>query len=197
MPSSPSPAYFNKPSGNYRFFGYNSAMNTSKMIVQTSRSTDYIDLGMGNPDFNLLPEERLRFATERAFAKGMNDSLRYGANQGNGRFRASLANFLTQSFNEKVDGTSLFISTGASSALNLLVNLYTRPGDTILVEDPTYFLALNIFADHGLQIISIPVDDEGLDLDILEEKLKKHKPKLLYIIPTFQRAKTNDYIYRH
>ena len=156
------------------------------MIVQTSRSTDYIDLGMGNPDFNLLPEERLRFATERAFAKGMNDSLRYGANQGNGRFRASLANFLTQSFNEKVDGTSLFISTGASSALNLLVNLYTRPGDTILVEDPTYFLALNIFADHGLQIIPIPVDDEGLDLDVLEETLKKHKPKLLYTIPTFQ-----------
>ncbi len=161
-------------------------MNTYNMIVQTLRPTDFIDLGMGNPDFNLLPEESLRCATERAFAKGMNDSLRYGNEQGNGNFRASLANYLTQSFGEKVDGTSLFISTGASSALDLLVSLYTHPGDTILVENPTYFLALSIFADHGLRIVSIPVDDEGLDLDVLEEKLKKHQPKLLYTIPTFQ-----------
>jgi DNA-binding transcriptional MocR family regulator len=161
-------------------------MNTYKMIVQTPRPTDYIDLGMGNPDFNLLPEESLRCAAERAFAKGMNDSLRYGPEQGNGYFRASLADFLTQSLGEKVDGTSLFISTGASSALDLLVSLHTRPGDTILVENPTYFLAPSIFADHGLRIVSIPVDDEGLDLDVLEEKLKKHQPKLLYTIPTFQ-----------
>jgi len=161
-------------------------MKTYKMIVQTLRPTDFIDLGMGNPDFNLLPEESLRFATERAFAKGMNDSLRYGNEQGNGNFRASLANYLTQSFGEKVDGTSLFISTGASSALDLLVSLHSRAGDTILVENPTYFLALSIFADHGLRIVSIPVDHEGLDLDVLEEKLKKHQPKLLYTIPTFQ-----------
>jgi DNA-binding transcriptional MocR family regulator len=171
---------------NIFIFGYNSSMNRYKMINQTPRPTGYIDLGMGNPDFNLLPEESLRFATERAFAKGMNDSLRYGNEQGNGYFRASLADFLTQSLGEKVDGTSLFISTGASSALDLLVSLYTHPGDTILVENPTYFLALSIFADHGLRIVSIPVDDKGLDLDVLEEKLKKHQPKLLYTIPTFQ-----------
>jgi len=66
------------------------------------------------------------------------------------------------------------------------VSLHSRAGDTILVENPTYFLALSIFADHGLRIVSIPVDHEGLDLDVLEEKLKKHQPKLLYTIPTFQ-----------
>ena len=161
-------------------------MNKDKLIVQTPAPPDRIDLGMGNPDINLLPAESLRRASERAFAKGINASLQYGATQGNGNFRESLADFLTQSFGEDVDGSSLFISTGVSSALDLLVGLLTRPGDTIFVENPTYFLAPKIFADRGMRIISIPVNGEGLDIDVLEEKLAVHQPKILYTIPTFQ-----------
>ena len=161
-------------------------MNNDNLIVQTPAPPDRIDLGMGNPDFNLLPENSLQRAAEKAFAKGMQASLRYGTAQGNGYFRALLAEFLATSFGEDVDGDSLFVSTGASSALNLAATLYTQPGDTVFVEEPTYFLALRIFADHGLRIISIPVDDEGLRLDILEEKLEEDQPKLLYTIPTFQ-----------
>ena len=163
-----------------------SSMNSDNLIAQTPRPADYMDLGMGNPDPNLLPEESLRCATERAFAKGINASLRYGTTQGNGYFRESLAEFMTQSFCETVSGSSLFISTGVSSALDLLVSLHTRPGDTIFVENPTYFLAPKIFADRGLRIISIPVNGEGLDIDVLEEKLAVHQPKILYTIPTFQ-----------
>ena len=161
-------------------------MNNDNLIVQTPAPLGRIDLGMGNPDFNLLPADSLRRASERAFAKGINASLQYGATQGNGYFRESMADLLTQSFGENVDASSLFISSGVSSALDLLAGLLTRPGDTIFVENPTYFLAPSIFADHGLQIISIPVDNEGLDIDALEEKLAVHHPKFLYSIPTFQ-----------
>ncbi|MCP4139170.1 MAG: PLP-dependent aminotransferase family protein [Chloroflexi bacterium] len=161
-------------------------MNNENLIVQTPSSLDRIDLGMGNPDVNLLPESALQRATEKAFAKGIRASLRYGATQGNGYFRESLADFMTRSLAENVDASSLFISNGVSSALDLLVGLLTRPGDTIFVENPTYFLAPSIFSDHGLNIVSIPLDNEGLDIDILEEKLAIHRPKLLYTIPIFQ-----------
>ncbi len=161
-------------------------MNNDELIIQTPAPADYIDLGMGNPDINLLPENSLQRATERVFAKGMRASLQYGTEQGNGYLRDSLAIFLTTSFDEKVGADSLFISTGSSSALDLLSTLYTRPGDTVFVEEPTYFLALRIFADHGLNVVSIPIDDAGLCLDALEEKLKERQPKLLYTIPTFQ-----------
>jgi len=161
-------------------------MNNDNLIVQTPAPLDHIDLGMGNPDLDLLPAESLRRASERAFAKGINASLQYGATQGNSYFRASLADFLTPHLNERVDEASLFISNGVSSALDLLVGLLTSPGETIFVENPTYFLAPSIFADHGLNIVSIPADNEGLDIDILEEKLAIHRPKLLYTIPTFQ-----------
>ncbi|MBT3321624.1 MAG: PLP-dependent aminotransferase family protein [Anaerolineae bacterium] len=161
-------------------------MNNDKLIIQTPAPADIIDLGMGNPDFNLLPDEIFRLASEKAFKKGINASLQYGTEQGNGYFRATLADFLTHSFREQVDPASLFISTGSSAGLNLLTALYTQAGDTVFVEEPTYFLALKIFADHGLNIISIPIDDKGLNLDILEEKLQQYSPKLLYTIPTFQ-----------
>ncbi len=157
-----------------------------KKIIQTVAPADAIDLGMGNPALELLPVDALQRASERAFAKGMRASLQYGTEQGNGYFRESLADFLTQSFGETVNGSSLLVSNGASSGLDLLVGLHTRPGDTVIVEAPTYFLALRIFADHGLRVLSVPMDDEGLSLDALEEILERENPKLLYTIPTFQ-----------
>ena len=158
----------------------------NKKIVQTTAPADAIDLGMGNPDFNLLPVDMLRNASERAFAKGMHESLQYGTEQGNGYFRDALADFLTPSFGEDVRGSSLLVSNGASSGLDLLTGLVTRPGDTVLVESPTYFLALRIFADHHLRVLSVPMDDEGLNINALEEILALENPKLLYTIPTFQ-----------
>ena len=160
-------------------------MNDPK-IVQTVAPADAIDLGMGNPDFGLFPVDALQRASERAFAKGMRESLQYGTEQGNGYFRETLADFLSQSFGDKVRGTSLLVSNGASSGLDLLTSLVARPGDTVIVEAPTYFLALRIFADHGLRIISVPMNAEGLDINALEEILTHEKPKLLYTIPTFQ-----------
>jgi len=73
-----------------------------------------------------------------------------------------------------------------SQALDLICTLYTRPGDLIFVEEPTYFLALRIFADHHLRVVSLPMDEEGLVVEVLEERLAKQRPVFLYTIPTHQ-----------
>ena len=70
--------------------------------------------------------------------------------------------------------------------LHLVCSLFTRPGDVVFVEEPTYFLALRILADHALQIIPIQTDRDGLVIESLEEKLKSNHPKFVYIIPAFQ-----------
>lgn len=155
-------------------------------VTQISIPPGFIDLGMGNPDFDLLPFSIMRRASEAYFERGALSSLQYGAEQGDGYFRAALADFLSSSFKSNVNPDALFVTQGASSALDLLCTLFTRPGDVIFVEEPTYFLALRIFADHGLRVISFPMDEEGLRIDLLEETLGKHKPKFLYTIPTFQ-----------
>ena len=81
---------------------------------------------------------------------------------------------------------TLFITNGASSGLDLICSLLTRPGDVIFVEEPSYFLAMQIFADHRLRLVPIPIDEHGLVVEALEDALKKHHPVFLYTIPTFQ-----------
>ncbi len=102
------------------------------------------------------------------------------------RFRAALAGFLTEQYNLKVDPSQLFVSNGVSQALDLLCTLHTQPGDVVFVEEPTYFLALRIFADHRLRVVGLPTDEHGLVIEALEEELKRQRPALLYIIPTHQ-----------
>jgi DNA-binding transcriptional MocR family regulator len=159
---------------------------TEPSITQINLPPGFIDLGIGNPDFDLLPLELLHHSAETYFATGDPRSLQYGLEQGDGYFRRALANFLTVAYGTRMDPELLFVTAGASSALDLLCTLYTRPGDLIFVEEPSYFLALRIFEDHGLRIVPIPMDDDGLRLDALDEKLAEFPPKLIYIIPTFQ-----------
>ena len=140
-------------------------------ITQFNIPGGFIDLGMGDPSFSLLPLEPIRQAAEVHFSTGDRRFLQYGNEHGGGYFRRSLADFLTRSYSFPVDPDVLFVTTGVSSALDLLCTLYTRAGDVIFVEEPSYFLALRIFKEHGLRVISIPMDQNGLCLDALDEKL--------------------------
>jgi DNA-binding transcriptional MocR family regulator len=155
-------------------------------ITQINYRPGVIDLGMGNPDFDLLPLDLLHQSAEKYFESADRRPLQYGTEAGDGYFRHSLAAFLGSRYGNQVDPDRLFVTAGASSALDLLCTLYTRPGDTIFVEEPTYFLALRIFEDHGLDANPIAMDGEGLCIDDLEGKLAAYKPKFIYTIPVFQ-----------
>jgi len=155
-------------------------------VTQINLPPGFIDLGMGNPGLDLLPLDMLHRASENCFAAGDARFLQYGVEQGDGYFRAALAGFISKQYMAHVDPAWLFVTAGASSALDLLCTLHTQPGDVVFIEEPTYFLALRIFADHGLQIIPIPLDEDGLMIDALEEMLKEITPKFVYTIPTFQ-----------
>ncbi|NJN80207.1 MAG: PLP-dependent aminotransferase family protein [Anaerolineales bacterium] len=146
----------------------------------------FIDLGRGDPGFDLLPLDMLHSAAQNRLSQNDNEFLQYGVEQGDGYFRESFAKFLSKKYNFTVDIESLFITSGISGGLDLICTLLTKPGDTIFVEEPSYFLALKIFADHGLKVASIRTDEAGLVVDDLIQALKESKPKFVYVIPTFQ-----------
>lgn len=161
-------------------------MNIKMQTAQIQVSENFIDLGRGDPAFNLLPLEMLHSAAQNRLSQGDNEFLQYGTEKGDGYFRVAFANFLSKKYNFTVDIESLFITSGISAGLDLLCTLFTKPEDTIFVEEPSYFLALKIFSDHGLKVVSIQTDEQGLVIDDLILKLKKSKPKFVYVIPTFQ-----------
>lgn len=133
-----------------------------------------------------LPLETLRIAAEHALSTGNTAILQYGADNGDGYFRQTLSLFLSRRYKSEVDLDSLMITAGASQALDLICTRFTKEGDTIFVEEPTYFLALLIFRDHGLNAVGIPIDEHGMRVDALEQALVQHRPVMLYTIPTFQ-----------
>ena len=151
--------------------------------VQNPIPSDMIDLGLGDPNPAFLPVEALARAAQERLQPGDSSYLQYGIEQGDGYFRLALAQFLSRNYVLPITSESLFITNGVSSALALLCTCFTQAGDTIFVEEPTYFLALKIFADYHLKIVPIPMDESGLNIDALKENLTKHHPKFLYTIP--------------
>ena len=144
-----------------------------------------IDFGVGQPSADLLPLQLVRAASERFFAHAQPLELNYGDKQGDARFRAALAAFLTHAGGHAASAESLFLSAGISQALDFVCQRFTRPGDIVFVEEPTYFLAFQIFRDHGLNIVGIPMDGQGMDLDQFERELALRPPRLVYTIPSY------------
>ncbi len=154
-------------------------------VVQVSVPAGFIDFGIGQPHVDILPLEHMAKAAAHRLDQGRRDILQYGTQQGDENFRATLAAFLTEQYRVPVSPERLFITAGISLALEMICTLLTRPGDTIIVEEPSYFLALRVFADHRLNIVTTPVDQDGLIIEALEDTLAQHRPVFVYTIPTF------------
>jgi DNA-binding transcriptional MocR family regulator len=152
---------------------------TQLAITQITPPDGRIRLSIGQPDPGLLPEQLFQQMSADAL------SLAYGAEMGDGRFRESLADWLSRQYTEPVKPESLMVTNGSSNALDMICARFTRPGDVVLVEDPTYFIARRQFADHGLAIIAAPMDNDGVDIHTLERLVKVHTPAFFYTVPTF------------
>jgi 2-aminoadipate transaminase len=149
-----------------------------------------IDLGVGQPNNAILPFDQIRRAAAEAFDDG-NDFLQYGAEWGDGHHRVALGEFLTASYGVTVSPEQLFSTNGNSQALEMLCTVLTTPGDVVIVEEPTYFLAFQMFRDHGLEICGVPIDGDGLVVEALEAEVAAarvagQRVAFVYTIPAFQ-----------
>jgi 2-aminoadipate transaminase len=144
-----------------------------------------INFSVGQPSADLLPLSLLNAACERFFADAQPFELNYGERQGDARFREALADFLNAAPGCGATPETLMLTGGISQALDYLCSRLTEPGETVFVEDPTYPYSYPIFRDHGLSIVGVPLDEHGMDVDALEQLLARHRPKLVYTIPSF------------
>jgi DNA-binding transcriptional MocR family regulator len=144
-----------------------------------------INFGVGQPSADLLPVDLIRSATADFLASAQPLELNYGESQGDKGFREALAGLLSSCYEHPVTAEALFVTAGNSQALDFVCGQFAQQGDTVFIEEPSYFLAHRIFADHGLHAIGIPVDEDGLIIEALVEQLAIHRPALLYTIPSY------------
>ena len=161
----------------------------SGRFVQTASAPEgVINFALGQPSPRLLPLAQI---SEAAAAQLRPDAdplvLQYGALRGYADFRASLATYLGEEYAQPVHPDELLVTGGTSSALTLVSEIFAGPGATVISEDPTYFLAHGVFRTAGLEVRSVPVDAQGLDVAALEELLAGGLcPAFVYCIPAFQ-----------
>jgi len=146
-----------------------------------------VNFGVGQPSNNELPLNIIKEGCSHILELNDKSLLQYGDISGYLEFRKVLASFLEKRYKKNVNPHSLFITNGVSGALSLICSLYIKKCKKIYVEEPTYFLAINIFKDFGFDIELINLDSDGINLQELENKLKKDNNdiKLLYTIPSF------------
>ncbi len=160
-------------------------MSVSASSAQKVIPPGRIDLAIGQPSPRLLPCEVMARAAAHCSADPARLLLAYGTEPGDPRFREALARLLGPFYGMEIDPAELLVTNGASQAIDLICTLYARTGDAILVEEPTYFLARKIFDDHGLRPVPLPMDEEGLVVEAVEEALGRVRPAFLYTIPTY------------
>ena len=144
-----------------------------------------ISFAGGFPDSALFDVEGIRAATLRALDTEPGAALQYGATEGYQPLREQISHFMQSKGAQDLAPEQLIVTTGSQQALDLLGKTMISPGDKVIVEGPTFLATIQCFRLYGAELISAPVDADGVQTDRLEALMAEHRPKLVYLIPTF------------
>ena len=143
-----------------------------------------ISFAGGFPDPAMFDVDGIKEAASKALADDPGAALQYGATEGFGPLREELVSFMGTK-GATVTADELIVTTGSQQALDLLGKTMISPGDKVIVEGPTFLATIQCFRLYGAELISAPCDDQGVNTDALEKLIAEHKPKFVYLIPTF------------
>jgi DNA-binding transcriptional MocR family regulator len=166
-------------------------MFSAALSMQLSLRPGIHELNWGQPDPRLLPVAALQGAATALLAEAGMEALSYGSQAGPESLLSWLQQRITRVEGQQVPREEITVTAGNSDALDQIATLFARAGDVALVESPAYHLALWILRDHGLELVPVPVDAEGLDVAAAAESVRRlqaqgRRVALLYTIPTYQ-----------
>jgi 2-aminoadipate transaminase len=144
-----------------------------------------ISFAGGFPDSAMFDIDGLKQAADDALTHEAGGALQYGATEGYEPLRSQLAEFMHLKGVSGLESNQLIVTTGSQQALDLLGKTMISPGDKVIVEGPTFLATIQCFRLYGAELVSAPVDAEGVQVDRLEQLIVEHKPKFVYLIPTF------------
>ena len=143
-----------------------------------------ISFAGGFPDPALFDVEGIRMASEQVLATNPGAVLQYGATEGWNPLREALSGHMAKK-GIAAKPEEIITTTGSQQALDLIGKTMINPGDKVIVEGPTFLATIQCFRLYGADLVSAPIDADGVMVDELERLIIEHKPKLVYLIPTF------------
>ena len=173
----------------YKIADHIAAMKPSAIreIFKVLVDPTVISLAAGSPDPVSFPNKEMAKIGSEIFLNEADVALQYGTTEGYPKLRELTAKRMKEKYNVGTDNDDILITTGGQQSISLFTQVMLNPGDVVVSEDPSFIGALNGFRSMNSKLLSVPMDDEGMRMDKLEELLQTTpNVKFIYVIPTFQ-----------
>lgn len=171
------------PAGEREILGPDALMLSE--LASASDHREIISFAPGTPAPNLLPADMLNTIFTESLLAARQSALGYCPVEGLHSLRKSIAASMRKR-GVAVDAQHILILSGSTQGIGLIGRFLLNPGDEVVVEVPTYLGAIQAFRALNARVIGIPTDNEGIRVDLLESILARHRPRLIYTLPTFQ-----------
>lgn len=154
-------------------------------IFKLLANPDIISFAGGNPSADSFPKEALAEIAKTALLENGEWILQYGPTKGYAPLMEEILKMMAEQ-GVKAELSNILITSGSSQGLEMMAKTFINKDDVILVESPTFLGAIQTFKTYEAKLEPVKTDDGGIVLVDLEKQIKTHKPKFLYVIPTFQ-----------
>ncbi|HEC76038.1 MAG TPA: PLP-dependent aminotransferase family protein [Thermoplasmatales archaeon] len=159
-------------------------------LLAISQKPGVISFAGGLPNPKAFPIEEIREIINKILTEDGAKALQYGPTSGLMEFRREIAKFVSR-FSIKADINNVLATVGSQQALDIVGRLFLDENDVVIVGLPTYLGAINAFVAYGPKLVGVPLDENGINVDLLEKKIKElkskgEKIKIIYTVPTFQ-----------
>lgn len=156
-----------------------------KEILAAGSREGVLSLAAGMPDPELVPVQQFSELLAGVSPEKWSRCFSHSAVEGDTRLRQLLATLLEER-DIRVGPREIMVLSGSQQGVDYAARTFVSPGDVVVMEDPTYLGALNIFREAGARVIGVPIDQEGMRMDVLENVMSRYRPRIIYTLPTFQ-----------
>lgn len=156
-------------------------------ILKYSSDPDVVPFSAGNPAPEAFPVEAVQAITAEIFSKHPIDALQYSLTEGYPALRERLSTYMKEKYHVGGEDDVLLVTSGAQQVMDLAVKSLCNKNDIVLCEAPSFIGSLNAFRSLNAKLVGIPMENDGMDMNALEEALKTYdNVKFIYTIPNFQ-----------
>lgn len=156
-------------------------------ILKMPNDPELISFAAGNPAPDSFPVDAMGRIAATIFESRAASALQYGVSEGYTPLRDMTKKRMSEKYGVGGENDDLIITSGGQQAIEMTAKIFLNEGDVVICEDPSFVGALNAFRSYGVRLVGVPVDDDGMKMEALEEALKNEKKaKIIYTIPTFQ-----------
>ena len=173
----------------YKFSDRISSLKPSAIreILKATSAGDVIPFAAGNPAPEAFPVDDVRKITAEILEKDPITALQYGISEGYTPLRSTISKYMKEKYNVGSENDDIIITSGAQQVIDLATKVLVNEDDVVISESPSFIGALNTYRSYKGRLVGVDVDSDGMNMEMLEEVLKKEKnAKLIYTIPNFQ-----------